>query len=33
MNMSQVKQRIASHHIDQIKSLVLKDILYAAVAD
>jgi hypothetical protein len=30
---SQLKQRIESHQIDQMESSVLKDILYAAVAD
>jgi hypothetical protein len=33
MNISRLKQRIESHQIDQKESLVLKDILYAAVAD
>jgi hypothetical protein len=33
MNISQLKQRIESHQSDQMESLVLKDILYAAVAD
>jgi hypothetical protein len=33
MSISQLKQRIEGHQIDQMESLVLKDILYAAVAD